>query len=147
MDVRAVSIICAVLVFVASASATQSKTKTPTRKAAPVVKGPRFSDRDRDTISKYFHSPYSNLPQALKNGGTDVPPNLRKQVVRSGVLPPELQPQALPLPPPLERRLPRLPTPYARAVVGPDVIILNRKTQQITDVMQSVLIPAHSMFN
>ena len=111
------------------------------------MRGPKFSNRDRDTISKYFHNPYSNLPPVMKNGGTDVPPNLRKQVVQSAVLPPELQPRALPLPPPLDRRLAKLPTPYARAVVGPDVIILNRKTQQIIDVMQSVLIPAHTMFN
>jgi hypothetical protein len=123
----------------------QTKSKSTSKKAAPVAAGPRFSDRDRDTITKYFHSPYSNLPSSLKNGGPDVPPNVRKQVVRSGTLPPELRP--LPLPPPLEARLPRLPKPFQRAVVGPDVIILNGKTQQISDVMQSVLIPAHGMYN
>jgi hypothetical protein len=53
----------------------------------------------------------------------------------------------VPLPPPLETRLPRLAKPYQRAVVGPDVIILNRRTQQISDVIRSVLIPAHSMYN
>jgi hypothetical protein len=125
----------------------QHNARTVSKGASPAARGPRFTDRERETISKYFHNPYSNLPSSLKNGGTDVPPNVRKQVVRSAVLPPELQPRVVPLPPPLEARLPRLAKPYQRAVVGPDVIILNRKTQWISDVIRSVLIPAHTMYN
>ena len=133
---------------IASAGA-QSKTKAGTagKAASPTARGPRFTDRERETIAKYFHSPYSSLPPNLRNGGMDVPPNLRKQLVPTATLPPELQPRVVPLPPPLEARLPRLAKPYQRAVVGPDVIILNRKTQQISDVIRSVLIPAHSMYN
>jgi hypothetical protein len=125
----------------------QPTAKTAKSSKATRVQGPRFSQRDRETITKYLTSPYSNLPPGLKDGGTDVPPNVRREIVRSSVLPPELQRRTLRLPPPLEARLPKLPKPYQRAVVGPDVIIFNTKTQQISDVMRSVLIPAHSMYN
>ena len=144
---RVLTVIVSVL-WIASPAFTQAHSrKAPPAPTSTVVRGPRFTDRERETIAKYFHSPYSNLPPSLRNGGTDVPPNVRKQVVRSAILPPELQPRVVPLPPPLEARLPRLAKPYQRAVVGPDVIIWNRKTQQISDVIRSVLIPAHSMYN
>ena len=144
---RMVGLVALTCVAVATSVVAQGKSKAGGGSKPSATRGPRFNDRERDTISKYFHSPYSNLPPSLKNGGTDVPPNVRRQVVQSAILPPELQPRVVPLPPPLEARLPRLAKPYQRAVVGPDVIILNRKTQQISDVMRSVLIPAHTGYN
>jgi len=132
----------------ASGAAAQAKSarthKGPIKLKHP---GPRFGERERDTISRYFHNPYSPLPPAMKNGGSDVPPGLRNQIAISSPLPPELEPKLLPFPPPLERRLTRLPKPWERAVVGPDVVIVNRKTQLVSDLMRSVLIPAHTMYN
>ena len=109
--------------------------------------GPRFGERERHTINTYFQSPYSPLPPVMKRGGGDVPPGLRNQIAISSVLPPELQPRLLPFPPPLERRLTKLPKPWERAVIGADVIIVNRKTQQVSDMMRGVLIPGHTMYN
>ena len=131
-------------------AALAGQAKRPLRPKGPLPlkhPGPRFGDRERDTISKYFHNPYSPLPPVMKSGGGDVPPGLRNQIAISSPMPPELQPKLLPFPPPLERRLIRLPKPWERAVIGPDVVIVNRKTQQVSDLMRSVLIPAHTMFN
>jgi hypothetical protein len=137
-----VTALCVALIPCASYAQTKKSGRM-----APAWRGPRFTDRERETISKYLHNPYSPLPPQMRQGGGDVPPGLRKQLLPTAILPPELQPRVVPLPPPLEARLRRLPKPYERAVVGPDVIILNRKTQQISDVMLSVLIPAHTMYN
>ena len=137
------------LTFALCATASGTQTSARTHKGPLKLKhpGPRFGERERETINKYFHNPYSPLPQVMKNGGGDVPPGLRNQVAISNLLPPELQPKVLPFPPPLERRLTKLPKPWERAVIGPDVIIVNRKTQQVSDLMRSVLIPAHTGYN
>ena len=141
-----------IVVLIAAALATSAAGAESRSRASKAPKplarvGPRFSTRDRETITKYFQNPYSAIPSIMKNGGPDVPPGLRRQVEISSVLPRELERRMLPFPPPLEARLSRLGKPYQRAVIGPDVIILNRKTQQVSDLMRSVLIPAHTGFN
>lgn len=60
---------------------------------------------------------------------------------RDGTLPPGLQKRVQPFPEDLERRLPRLPDGYARVAIGVDVLILNRKTQRIMDVIHDILRP------
>ena len=59
---------------------------------------------------------------------------------RNGTLPPGLERKLEPLPEPLRARLRPLPPEYERAVVGQDVIILDRNTQKVRDIIRDVAI-------
>jgi hypothetical protein len=77
-----------------------------------------FGDRDRQVIREYCSQPTSNLPPGLAKRGGQLPPGLEKQLRRNGQLPPGLQKKVQPFPVELERRLPPLPTNYARVCIG-----------------------------
>src|SRR5882724_11914383 len=86
-----------------------------------------FSVRDRETIRGYYQDRNSSLP-----------PGLAK---RDGNLPPGLQKRVQPFPEDLERRLPPLPDTYRRVTLGVDILILDRRTQRIVDVIHDILRP------
>lgn len=94
-----------------------------------------FGERDREIITRY----YSNLPPGLAKRGGNLPPGLEKHLERNGTLPPGLQKRIEPCPEELERQLPPLPPEYRRAVVGAHVVILNRNTNVIVDIMKDVV--------
>lgn len=100
-----------------------------------------FSSRDRRIISDYFRGNTSNLPPGLAKRGGNLPPGLQRQLARNGTLPPGLQKRLTPLPADLERRLPRLPDIYRRGSVGDSVVIIDRRTQRIMDVIDAVTRP------
>ena len=100
-----------------------------------------FSTRDRETIRDYFHNRYSNLPPGLAKRGGNLPPGLQKHLERDGTLPPGLQKRISPFPVDLERRLPQLPNIYVRGSIGTDVVILNRQTQRVVDIIHDILRP------
>jgi hypothetical protein len=77
-----------------------------------------FGERDRQIIRDYCTGPSSNLPPGLAKRGGQLPPGLEKQLRRNGQLPPGLQKKVQPFPVELERRLPPLPTNYARVCIG-----------------------------
>ncbi|HET9839365.1 MAG TPA: hypothetical protein VFR84_14125 [Candidatus Angelobacter sp.] len=100
-----------------------------------------FSVHDRDIIRDYYHDQYSNLPPGLAKRGGNLPPGLQKHLERDGTLPPGLQKRVQPFPVELERRLPRLPDTYTRVTLGVDILILDRRTQRIMDIVHDVLRP------
>jgi len=100
-----------------------------------------FSAHDREAIRGYFHDNYSNLPPGLAKRGGNLPPGLQKHIERDGTLPPGLQKRLTPFPVDLDRRLTRLPGVYVRVVLGADVLILNRETQRIMDVIHDIVRP------
>ena len=100
-----------------------------------------FSSRDRDIIRDYYHDQYSNLPPGLAKRGGNLPPGLQKHLERDGTLPPGLQKRIQPFPVELERRLPRLPEEYSRVTLGVDILILDRRTQRIMDIVRDILRP------
>ncbi len=100
-----------------------------------------FSSRDRDIIRDYYHNRYSNLPPGLAKRNGNLPPGLEKHLERDGTLPPGLQKRLTPFPDDLERRLPRLPSIYRRGTIGVDVVILDRRTQRIVDIVHDILRP------
>jgi hypothetical protein len=100
-----------------------------------------FSARDRDIIRDYYHNRYSNLPPGLAKRNGNLPPGLEKHLERDGTLPPGLQKRLTPFPDDLEGRLPRLPSIYRRGTIGVDVVILDRRTQRIVDIVHDVLRP------
>ncbi len=100
-----------------------------------------FSSRDRDIIRDYYHNRYSKLPPGLAKRNGNLPPGLEKHLERDGTLPPGLQKRLTPFPDDLERQLPRLPSIYRRGTIGMDVVILDRRTQRIMDIVHGILRP------
>ncbi len=99
---------------------------------------PIFTDRDRDIIRDYYRVNTSNLPPGLAKRGGKLPPGLQKQLEKNGQLPPGLQKRMTPFPADLERRLPRLPDIYQRGTIGSDVVIVDRKSQRVMDVIHDI---------
>ena len=98
-----------------------------------------FRERDREIITRYYSNRGSNLPPGLAKRGGNLPPGLERQLERNGTLPPGLAKRIEPCPVELERQLPPLPPDYRRAVIGAHIVILNRNTNVIVDVMKDVV--------
>jgi hypothetical protein len=99
-----------------------------------------FLPEERRIIETYYHAggPSKGLPPGLAKKGR-LPPGLQKHLDRTGKLPPGLQKRLEPLPPDLETRLPRLPEHWERVIVGRDVILIDRRTQRILDIIENVV--------
>jgi hypothetical protein len=100
-----------------------------------------FSTHDRDVIREYYSGGPSGLPPGLAKRNGKLPPGLQKHLEKNGTLPPGLQKKIEPFPVELERRLPRLPSGYSRVSIGVDVLILDRRTQRVVDIIYDVLRP------
>jgi len=98
-----------------------------------------FDDQDREVITSYYSERPSNLPPGLAKRGGNLPPGLEKQLQRNGTLPPGLQKRMQPCPVELERRLPPVETGYTRGVIGAHLVIYNRNTNVIVDIMKDVV--------
>ena len=97
-----------------------------------------FGVHEREVITHYYSNRGSNLPPGLAKRGGNLPPGLAKQLERNGTLPPGLQKRLEPCPVELERQLPPLPAEYRRGVIGAHIVIFNRNTNVIVDVMKDV---------
>jgi hypothetical protein len=86
--------------------------------AAPAMS---FSSADRDTIVKYYGRQAEAMPTSAKVG-TKIEPGARPQH----------------LPSDLHSRLKAVPEPYTWYVLGHDVVLVNRNTHEILDVVPSV---------
>jgi Ni/Co efflux regulator RcnB len=93
-----------------------------------------YSDHDRDSARGWHDEHENNLPPGLAKKD-QLPPGLEKQLVRRGSLPPGLQKRLQPCPEELERRLPPPPAECAHMLVGGHVILLNRRTNVVVDVV------------
>lgn len=98
-----------------------------------------FSVHEREIITHYYSNRSSNLPPGLAKRGGNLPPGLEKQLERNGTLPPGLQKRIQPCPVELERQLTPLPVEYRRAVIGAHILILNKNTNVVVDVMKDVV--------
>ena len=99
-----------------------------------------FSPWDQEIIRDYYRSRNSNLPPGLAKRDR-LPPGLQKHLERDGTLPPGLQKRVESFPPDLEQRLPPLPKNCRRGAIGVDIVILDRRTQRIMDVIHDILRP------
>lgn len=95
-----------------------------------------FLPEERQIIIEFFHGYSSGLPPGLAKRGGDLPPGLQKHLQRNGTLPPGLQKRLQPFPVELERRLPRLPRLWVRVILGRHVILLERRTNRILDLIE-----------
>lgn len=95
-----------------------------------------FTDHDRKVIREYYRGlgKRKKTPPGLAKRGNDLPPGL----VKRDVLPPGLQGRALPGA--LESRLTPLSDPYVRVRIGTDIVLLDRNTRVIVDVIYNVAV-------
>ncbi|TMA09288.1 MAG: hypothetical protein E6J89_13150 [Deltaproteobacteria bacterium] len=99
---------------------------------------PSFLPDERRIIIEYFRDYQSGLPPGLAKRGGNLPPGLQKHLQKNGTLPPGLQKRLQPLPADLESRLPGIPDIWGRVVLGRRVILLDKRTNRILDIIQNV---------
>ena len=95
----------------------------------------RISDHDRALIQEYYGKSGKHgkgLPPGLAKRGGHLPPGLAKR----DKLPPGLRGE--PLPRDLDRRLSPLPASYVRVTVGQDIVLMDRKTRVVMDVIYGI---------
>jgi hypothetical protein len=92
----------------------------------------RFSERDRAIIEQYFakQKPKKAPPGLAKR--ESLPPGLGKR----DRLPPGLRARGLPGD--LTARLLPVPADYVRLVIGADVVLMNRNTRVMVDIIRGV---------
>jgi hypothetical protein len=98
-----------------------------------------FLPEERQLIVTYLQGSPSGLPPGLARRGGQLPPGLQKHLQRNGTLPPWLQKRLQPLPTTLEIQLPSLPDIWHRVILGSHVLLIDRRTNQILDVLENVL--------
>ena len=107
-----------------------------------------FLPEEKRLIEQYYRSGKKSkakgLPPGLAKRGGNLPPGLQKKLERNGKLPPGLQKRLEPLPDDLNRQLPSLPEYWERVIVEHDVILLDRRTNRILDVIENVIALATS---
>jgi hypothetical protein len=97
-----------------------------------------FDRHDHDVVVAYY-SQRATLPPGLAKRGGNLPPGIEKHLERNGTLPPGLQKRLQPCPVALERQLPPLEPEYRRAVIGAHLVIYNRNTNVVVDIMKDVV--------
>lgn len=86
-----------------------------------------------------------DLPPGLAKQGK-LPPGIRKQIERGAILPPDIEKEAQPLPRELELRLaPLSSSNQVRVTIGADILILDKQTRKVVDVMRDVAQLAHDI--
>jgi hypothetical protein len=98
-----------------------------------------FDERDREVITTYYSGRGSNLPPGLAKRGGNLPPGLEKHLEKNGTLPPGLQKRIQPCPVELVRQLPPVEPGYERGIIGAHVVIYNRSTNLVVDIIKDVV--------
>ncbi|HEY1264394.1 MAG TPA: hypothetical protein VGF06_12785 [Terriglobales bacterium] len=94
-----------------------------------------YSNHDREVIHGWYHEHENHLPPGLAKKDR-LPPGLERQLLERGTLPPGLRKKVQPCPVELERRLPPPPPGYAHTVISGHIVLMNRKTYAVLDVVQ-----------
>jgi hypothetical protein len=101
-----------------------------------------FLPEERRIINEYYRratTKKKGLPPGLAKRGGKLPPGLQKHLEKNGQLPPGLQKRLEPLPSALDRQLPSIPEYWERVIVERDVILLDRRTNRILDIIENVI--------
>lgn len=97
-----------------------------------------FLPEERQIIREFFYGQPSGLPPGLAKR-SELPPGLQKHLQRNGKLPPGLQKRLEPFPNELEVRLPGIPDIWRRVILGRHVILIDRRTYRILDIIENVV--------
>ncbi len=102
-----------------------------------------FLPEERRIIEQYYRhgskGKAKGLPPGLAKRGGNLPPGLQKHLEKNGQLPPGLQKRLEPLPVDLDRRLPYLPDDWERVILDSDVILIDRRTNRILDIIENII--------
>jgi len=102
-----------------------------------------FLPEERKIIEDYYHQAKKGkakgLPPGLAKRGGNLPPGLQKQLDKNGRLPPGLQKRLEPLPTDLDSRLPQMPEKWQRVILERDIILIDRRTERILDIIENVI--------
>ena len=98
-----------------------------------------FGNDERRIIVEWFHDSgnLKGLPPGLAKR-EQLTPGLQRQLQKNGKLPPGLEKKVEPLPAGLESRLPRLPDGRRRVIIGGNVILMDRTTSLIVDIITGI---------
>jgi len=111
--------------------------------ALDVSRPAHFLPEERRQIEDYYRQSQKDkgkrLPPGLAKRGGNLPPGLQKHLEKNGQLPPGLQKRLEPLPVDLDGRLPRLPEYWERVVLERDVILLDRRSNRILDIIENIV--------
>ena len=111
--------------------------------ARDVKRPSQFLPDERRMIEEYYRrgkkGKSKGLPPGLAKRGGNLPPGLQKHLQKNGQLPPGLQKRLEPLPVDLDRRLPQLPDYWERVVLERDVILIDRRSNRILDIIEDVI--------
>jgi hypothetical protein len=101
---------------------------------------PVFGKRQESIIRNWFSNKKNlkGLPPGLAKRKR-LPPGLERQLQKNGSLPPGLQKRVHSLPLDLDRLLPDLPNGIGRVIIGVDVVLLDKTSNRILDVLHRVL--------
>ena len=91
----------------------------------------QFSERDRSTVVEYYHRQRSQNNSSRPAKRTTSPGLAKREV-----LPPGLEGRSLPRD--LESRLRVLPPTYVRLLVGRDLVLMERNTRVLQDILYGV---------
>jgi hypothetical protein len=102
--------------------------------------GPFFGKRQKSIIRDWFSNKKNlkGLPPGLAKRKR-LPPGLERQLQKNGSLPPGLQKRVHSLPLDLERLLPDLPKGIGRVIIGVDIVLLDKTSNTILDIVRKVL--------
>ncbi|HEX4998202.1 MAG TPA: hypothetical protein VFY29_08255 [Terriglobia bacterium] len=109
-------------------------------KQVEIQAGVVFTNSEVRIIREWFSNKrnLSGLPPGLAKK-EKLPPGLEKQLQRNGSLPPGLEKKVQPLPRDLEARLPRLPDGRRRIIISGSVILTDKGSNKILDIVANVL--------
>ena len=94
----------------------------------------RYSDHDREAARGWYHDHQGHLPPGLAQRDA-LPPGIERQLRVRGTLPPGLQKRIQPCPEELVERLPPPPPDCAHVIIGGHIVLLNRRTFMVLDIM------------
>jgi hypothetical protein len=108
-----------------------------------MLRGDALSDKDR-LLSSSERKIITVLPQRRSNTRPSTGLNVEASFLPAletlaRRLPPGLQKRLEPVPADLDRRLPRLPDLWERVVLERDVILIDRRTNRILDIIENVI--------
>jgi hypothetical protein len=93
-----------------------------------------YSDHDRDEMRGWYRDQGDHLPPGLAKRDR-LPPGLERQLRVRGTLPPGLRKKMRPCPREVGMRLPPPPPNCAHFVVGGHVVLMNRSSYMVLDIM------------
>lgn len=93
-----------------------------------------YKDHDRLAARGWYDEHQGHLPPGLAKKD-QLPPGLQRQLVVRGTLPPGLQKRLQPVPQDLEVRLAPPPPECAHVLIGGNIVLLNRRTNLVVDIV------------